>query len=82
MSFAIAFDLNIKLANVHHPKRSQQAYEDVDEVVFEDGNIQVTKTLLRVGDVSYPINGIGSVLITRASAGPWYGMGLATRPSS
>ena len=34
-----------------------------DDILFQNGSVVVTKTLARVGGVSYPINGIGSVLV-------------------
>ena len=37
MSFAISFDLNVKLANQFHPKRSQQAYADIAVVLSKHG---------------------------------------------
>ncbi len=41
MSFVIAFDLNVKLANQHHPKRSQQAYEDIAKTLVRFGSRRV-----------------------------------------
>jgi virulence-associated protein VapD len=37
MSFVTAFDLSVKLANEHHPKRSQQAYEDIARTLARFG---------------------------------------------
>lgn len=31
--------------------------------IFHSGNIEVSKTLVRVGGTSYPVNGIGSVYV-------------------
>jgi len=33
------------------------------ENIYSEGNISVTKTLVKVGKTSYPINGIGSVYV-------------------
>jgi O-antigen/teichoic acid export membrane protein len=34
-----------------------------DEILYQQGAVVVSKTLTRIGSVSYPINGIGSVLV-------------------
>ena len=34
-----------------------------EETVFSQGDVNVTKTLVRIGATSYPVNGIGSVLV-------------------
>lgn len=38
------------------------------ENIFSDGGISVTKTLVKVGKTSYPINGIGSVYVHKPSS--------------
>ena len=35
----------------------------MEEQIFAKGDVPVTKTLVRIGSVSYPVNGIGSVLV-------------------
>ncbi|WP_428539101.1 DUF6232 family protein [Rhodopila sp.] len=42
---------------------------DNDEMIFRDDKISVSKTLVRAGSSSYPINGIGSVNIVRPNPG-------------
>ena len=34
-----------------------------EEAIFSQGTVSVTKTLVRIGATSYPVNGIGSVLV-------------------
>ena len=34
-----------------------------EEAIFSQGDVNVTKTLVRIGATSYPVNGIGSVLV-------------------
>jgi len=34
-----------------------------EELFYHQGNVEISKTLARFGGVTYPINGIGSVLI-------------------
>lgn len=34
-----------------------------DDIIFEDSATKVTTTLVKIGGVSYPVNGIGSVRI-------------------
>ncbi len=36
-----------------------------DAPVFMEGNAIVTKAMVKIGDVTYPINGIGSVSVRR-----------------
>lgn len=43
-----------------------------EQVVFEDGGVQVTKTLARVGGKSFPVNGIGSVFVAVPRRGSLY----------
>ncbi|WBV43333.1 DUF6232 family protein [Pseudoroseomonas cervicalis] len=44
--------------------------------LLDDGEVQVSTTLIKVGKVTYPINGIGSVLIDREPLAPFVGLGL------
>lgn len=34
-----------------------------EESIFAQGEVSVTKTLVKIGSTSYPVNGIGSVLV-------------------
>jgi Family of unknown function (DUF6232) len=36
-----------------------------DEIVYNAGNIIISKTLARFGGVTYPVNGIGSVYVAK-----------------
>jgi Family of unknown function (DUF6232) len=36
-----------------------------DDIIFSQGDVIVTKALVRIGGVSYPVNGIGSVLVQK-----------------
>jgi len=36
-----------------------------DEIVYNSGNIVISKTLARFGGITYPINGIGSVYVQK-----------------
>jgi len=38
-----------------------------DEIIYSSGNVVITKTLVRIGGISYPINGIGSVWVAKPS---------------
>jgi len=38
-----------------------------DEIIYSSGNVIITKTLVRIGGISYPINGIGSVWVSKPS---------------
>ena len=38
------------------------------ENIYSEGNISVTKTLVKVGKTSYPINGIGSVYVYKPNS--------------
>jgi Family of unknown function (DUF6232) len=40
-----------------------------DDVIYSQGDVLVTKTLVKVGSVSYPVNGIGSVLVSKPKVG-------------
>lgn len=40
---------------------------EAEEIVFKKDAVVITKSLARFGGISYPINGIGSVLIKRPS---------------
>jgi len=35
------------------------------DAILHTGNVQVTKTIVRVGNTTYPVNGIGSVPVMR-----------------
>ena len=48
----------------------------MDDVLFSKNNVSVSRTLVKVGGVSYPINGIGSVLIVAPNNKPIYFLGL------
>jgi hypothetical protein len=39
-----------------------------DELVFQQNNVSVSKTLVKIDGTSYPINSIGSVFIQEASS--------------
>lgn len=45
-----------------------------DDVVFRRGDIVVTRTLARFGSVSFPINGIGSVVLEAPTWGRFIGL--------
>jgi hypothetical protein len=36
----------------------------MEEAIFRNGNIEVTKTMAKFGNITYPIAGIGSVSVT------------------
>lgn len=36
-----------------------------DAIIYSEGDIIVSRTLARIGNVSYPVNGIGSVKVDR-----------------
>jgi hypothetical protein len=42
------------------------------ESVFNAANITVTRTLVQIGGASYPVNGIGSVMVIRPSRAGWF----------
>lgn len=44
--------------------------------IYRDSNVQITKTLVRIGQKSYPINGIGSVDIKKPDNESAFGMAI------
>lgn len=47
-----------------------------ETLIFQDGKISVSKTLVRVGSRSYPINGIGSVDVENPKRGKTFMVAL------
>lgn len=43
-----------------------------EDVIYEAGGAVVTATLVRIGGVSYPVNGIGSVRIAPSGAAKFF----------
>jgi hypothetical protein len=42
-----------------------------EEVIFQQGSVSVTKTLVRIGNKSYPVNGIVSVFVRNVGVVWW-----------
>lgn len=47
-----------------------------DTVVFQSGNIHVSKTVVRIGEITYPTNSISSVSIAAPERLGWIAVGL------
>jgi hypothetical protein len=44
----------------------------MDKTIFQANDVQVSKTLVRIGATSYPVNSIGSVLVVEPNRLPLY----------